>query len=104
MIEGEVQEARITKIGVISLANTFGIINVFVGLIFGFFLWLSFSLLSSVISSASPLSVSSIVGPFPLLVILPLLYGIFGWITGLIGGLFYNLSSKVTKGIKLYSS
>ena len=104
MIEEEVQEAKIVKIGLLSLANTLGIINVFVGFIFGLFLWLWVSLLPSLISSVSSLSISSVVGPFPLLVIFPLLYGILGWITGLIGGLFYNLASKITKGIKLYSS
>lgn len=104
MVEGEVQEARVAKVGVLSLANTLGIINVFGGFVFGLISWGSSSLISSVISSVSPLPVSLNINLIYLLVFFPLLYGILGWITGLIGGLFYNLTSKITKGIKLYSS
>jgi len=37
------------------------------------------------------------------MIILPVICGIFGWVGGIIVGVFYNLGAKITKGIVLYS-
>ncbi len=103
MIQKELSETRIVKVGVLSLANTFAIINLFVGFLFGiFFMFLSL-IVSSLLGPYSSLIPSLNLGPLSLIVF-SLGYGIMGFISGLLGGLFYNLASKISKGIKLYSN
>ena len=91
----EMEEARIRKIGVLSLANLMGIINFFLGLIIGIIFTLtSFLFSSSILGISTSLSI----------IILPIGYGIVGFITGAIAGFLYNIAAKITKGIKLYSN
>ncbi len=103
MTQEEIQETRIVKVGVLSLANAFAIINFFIGFLFGLF----FIFLSSIVSSSATPGISSFsflnLGFLPL-IIFPLGYGVMGFISGLLGALFYNLAAKITKGIKLYSN
>ncbi len=109
MDASDLQETRIVKVGVLSVANTLGIINVFMGFIFGLFLWLVMMAVSSLVSSVISPGVGtgnsfSGLGAFFYLIIFPLLFGALGWISGLISAWFYNMSSKISKGIKLYSN
>lgn len=110
MSEEGVSEARITRVGALSLANTLGVLYVFSGFIVGLFLFLFTLVVGAFTSSLSTaLSLTGFsrfvsLGAFTYLVGFPLVYGVLGWITGLIGGLFYNLASLITKGIKLYSN
>ena len=95
-VQSSVEEARIKKIGVLSLANTLGIINAFFGLIFG--------LVLTIIDLISPLQFMDLGFPvYTSIILLPIGLGIIGFLCGLIVALFYNLSAKMIKGIKLYS-
>ena len=104
--KNEITEARIRKIGVLSLANLFGFVNAILGLLFGIF----FALFSSVIQTTLMGTGVTSLGMFSLgnfvwysIIIFPIAYGILGWISGIIAAVLYNIAAKVTKGIKLYS-
>ena len=97
-MEEGLEEATIRKVGVLSVANISGLINFFIGLIMGiFFVIMSFFLpaYSAILGFGLPVYLSFI--------ILPIAYGILGFIGGAIGAFFYNISAKIAKGIKLYS-
>jgi len=102
----EMQEARIRKVEVLSVANISGVISAILGLLFGLFFALFASLLSSVFSASEqgPVSLLSF-GSFGYLsiIIFPIIYGILGFISGAVGAFLYNIAAKITKGIKLYS-
>lgn len=93
------EEARIRKVGVLSIANISAMVNVFVGLLLGIFV--------TVVSlfSAASAGVLGFLGipTFLSIIIFPIVYGIFGFIGGAIGAIFYNFAAKITKGVKLYS-
>jgi len=97
MIGAQIQEARIRKIGVLSVANIFGIINAIIGLLIGI-IFVLFASLFPVEVSLFGLSF----GYFSIITF-PIIYGILGFIGGAIGAFLYNLAAKITKGIKLYS-
>ena len=92
------EEARIRKVGILSVANLSGIVNFFIGLIIG----VIFTLIS-LLSTISPTVLGLGLPIYLLIIILPIGYGIIGFIGGAIGAFFYNIAAKITKGIKLYS-
>ncbi len=93
------EEAVVRKIGVISLANMFGLMYALMGLLLGiFFLIISFTSLSTLFNSLGLGSYG-----FLSIIIFPIGYGIAGWLSGAMFGLFYNWSAKLGKGVKLYS-
>lgn len=94
---GQLQEARIKKVGVLSVANLCGMVNVIVGFIFGIFFAVSSSMLSTVLGA------TGFNFGYLSIIIFPIVYGVLGFIGGAIGAFVYNISAKVTKGIKLYS-
>jgi len=100
---GEV--ATVRKIGALSLATTSAMGGVFVGLIFGIFTTILYLVVGSALS-ASGVSMSgafgSFTGPFAI-ILFPIVFGLSGFVSGLVGGWMYNLSAKITGGIKLYS-
>ena len=93
------EEARIRKRGVLSFANISAMINIFVGFILGIVV----SLLSLVSPAYSGTLNSFGIPIFFSIAIFPIIYGILGFIGGAVGAVFYNLSAKITKGVKLYS-
>jgi len=100
---GEV--ATVRKVGALSLATTSAMGGVFVGLVFGIFVTILYLIVGSALSAAgmaSTSSYSSFMGPFAIIVF-PISFGLSGFFSGLIGGWIYNLSAKITGGIKLYS-
>lgn len=101
MISSELQEARIRKVGVLSVANVSGIIGVFIGFLTG----LIFVIFSLLMSSILPVDFSffSFDFGYSSIIIFPIFYGVFGFIGGAISAFIYNLAAKITKGIKLYS-
>ncbi|MEK6882553.1 MAG: hypothetical protein AABY22_23230 [Nanoarchaeota archaeon] len=107
MDQSELEEVRIKKIGVLSLANTLALVSLFIslviGIIFSILALVGVSLLSSL--SATGVSQSSSTGQIILisLIFLPVSATILGFIQGLLIGWFYNLSSKISRGIKLYA-
>ena len=95
------EKVRIKRVGIISLANLSAIINLFFGLILGILVTLS-SLLIPKATSVSVTSAGLTIGPLAI-IIFPVISGIFGWISGFIGGVVYNLASRITKGDILYA-
>ena len=95
-----VEEARIKKVGVLSVANISGVINAIIGFIFG----LIFVFLSSPPTLAIPFESFGLRSfGYLSIIIFPIIYGIVGFIGGAIGAFFYNIAAKITDGIKLYS-
>ena len=100
----QLQEAKVAKLGVMSVANTLGLVNVMVGLLLGIIMWLISIPFASVLNSTQALGFYGFTGPLSFLVFFPIVNGILGWIVGAIVSLFYNLASKLTKGVRLYSN
>ena len=92
---------RIKKIGVVSLANVYAMVNVIIGLLIG----LIFTILSFVGTSVEGTETGTLAIVFGMFAILifPIALGIMGWISGALTAILYNLGSKITNGIKLYS-
>ena len=99
-LDVQLESVSIKKIGVLSLANLFAVLNLFFGLIIGISITLFLLLFPGQLTFEG--SFSFIVGPFSML-IFPIVFGIMGWFSGIVGGLFYNLTAKITNGIVLYS-
>ena len=90
---------RIEKINALSLGKTLGIFCAFAGLIIGIGTTI-FLLTGSVINLAG----SNIQGPmFGVwsIIILPIVYGILGFISGMLIALIYNLISMKTGGLEI---
>ncbi len=105
-MEEGLQRVRIKKIGVLSLATTFGLLGVVIGLIFGLIFLLVPSIGSGIqisgISTSTLSLINAITGYWAILV-LPISYGIIMFVQGAIIALLYNLVAKVSKGVALYS-
>lgn len=91
----ELEEARIKKVGVLSVANLSAIVNLFIGILAGLAVF-AFSFAAPLPGIPSNLS-------YLLIIIFPIAYGIVGFIAGAIGAFFYNIAAKITKGVVLYS-
>ena len=91
----EMEEVRIRKVGVLSVANISGVIYAIIGFLMG----LVVVILGSDI--LVPLGLGTL--SYLSIIILPIIYGIIGFVGGAIIALLYNLAAKITKGIKLYS-
>lgn len=103
----EVEVVSIKKLGVISFANTFAVINIFIGLIFGIFFAVLNLLVSSLFGSLqannSVVFSFGLIGILIFIIVTPVSFGIAGWINGALMALFYNFASKFTNGIQLYA-
>ncbi len=92
---GEMEEAVVRKVGVLSVANIVGLVNVFIGLILG--------IIVTILAFLRPFLIGyGLLGKLAV-IIFPISYGVVGWILGAIAGVFYNLAAKLAQGIKLYS-
>ena len=86
---------KIKKIGVLSLAKIFGLLYALIGLILGaLFAVLSLFGFSGADGTGLFFGAVSII-------ILPILYGIMGFIGGLITAFFYNLIAKWIGGLEV---
>lgn len=90
---------EIKKIDTLSTGKVFGILYAFIGLIFGLFITF-FSLIGLAISPDSSGLIAILFGVGAIL-LLPLFYGVLGFITGLISALLYNIVVKFVGGIKI---
>lgn len=89
--------AVVRKIGVMSLAKLQAVLMAVVGLIMGIF----YALLSLIIGTQlGDVGVGAGLG-FLGIIVLPVLYAIFGFIGGAIGALLYNLVAKWVGGVDL---
>lgn len=90
------------RIGVLSLAKIWGAMYCALGLIFGAIIAI-FAVMGSAIAPASastPRFVTALFG-VGAVVFLPLLYGFFGFIIGLLGAAIYNGLAALIGGIEL---
>ena len=95
----ELQEVAIKRIGVLSASTAVALIGIFVGIIFGIItiaVFLIFPKIFTYLGSYSTLGYFS-------LIIFPIAFGMLGFLSGMIIILFYNLTARVSGGIKLYS-
>jgi hypothetical protein len=98
----ELEEVRIKKIGVLSFANILGIVGIFTGLVLGILTITIVPFLPGIPYIGSYIASYSSFGYFSIIAF-PIFQGIFGFISGLFLGLFYNLAAKMAHGIKIYS-
>jgi len=99
-VESPLQEVRIKKLGILSVATTFSLIGLVVGLLSSLILMPLYSLLSPLLID---LGLPGIFSNFWIVFLLIPLFGISCFILGAVFGLFYNLAAFITKGIKLFS-
>jgi len=93
---------KITKIDVLSAAKIQAVLMAAFGLVMGIFMTIVGALISSVASAAGAeeMAIGGIFG-FMGLIIIPLMYGIIGFITGAITAFLYNLAAKWVGGLKI---
>ena len=94
----ELEEVVVKNLGVLSLGNILSIIGIFTGLIFGAITIIIFSVYPNIpyVERYASWMYFSIVA-------FPIIFGIIGFVSGIILALFYNLAAKVAKGVHLYS-
>ena len=90
---------KIKKIGVLSLGKVLGILYALMGFLIGAIMTL-FSLVSSTASS-SILGIFGVLFGIGAIILLPIFYGIAGFIGGLIAALLYNLVASWVGGIEV---
>ena len=86
--------AVLKKIGVMSMAKLYGVIFAVMGLIAGIFMGLFGALLAAFGSAAGGLGLAAII-------VLPIIYGIMGFVSGAIGAFLYNLFAGWVGGIEV---
>jgi hypothetical protein len=85
------------RIGILSLAKLEAILMAIFGLIMGLF----YAIFSSLLNSAEFTTETVIDFGWWGVLIFPIFYGIMGFVTGIVGALFYNLVAKWVGGVKL---
>ena len=91
----------IKKINVLSLAKIYGLLCVITGLVIAIFVVWAMSrtpLLPSIDGSLVGPSVGSLILTF---ILIPIGYGLLGFIMGAVGALLYNLCAKYVGGIQI---
>lgn len=99
MADSEVETAKVTRVGVFSLAGTFALVSLFSSIIFSVVIAIILPGVLNAFHFQLPFNLS-----FSYFVLYVLGSAIVTFISFLVLGLFYNLSALATKGIKLYSS
>jgi cell division protein FtsX len=96
----EPEFVRIKKVGVLSVAATFSIIGIVIGLLSSIISIPFYSFLSPLLID---LGLPGIFSNFWIVFLLIPLFGISCFVLGVIFSLFYNLTALITKGVKLFS-
>ena len=97
---------RLKRMGVMTVALTFGVMYAVFGLIFGAFFAL-FSVVGGGLASLAGGEDGSGAGAMGLffgagaVVVLPIFYGVLGFLGGALMGALYNLVAKLTGGVEL---
>ncbi len=89
----------IKKIGVLSLAKIFGILYVLLGLIVGAFMSL-FALIGFATSNPKAGIFGALFG-IGAIILLPIFYGVLGFVSGIISAALYNLIVKWVGGLEI---
>lgn len=96
----------ITKVGVMSLGKLMGLMYAAIGALFGL-LYALFAILGGGAMLAMGGGDSGIGGGMMMgmglaaVIILPIFYGILGFIAGLLSALFFNIAAKYTGGLEI---
>jgi hypothetical protein len=85
------------RIGPLSAAKISGVMNIVFGLIVGFF----FTVASVLMSSSPDAPPAGMLFGVGAVVVLPVLYGVLGFVSGLVGALLYNVFAGVVGGLEL---
>ena len=100
-------EMTIRRFNVFSVAKIQGFLTFVIGLLIGVIYGFAFMIFGAAISSLAPQGDSQAMGGVGAIVIglvimitVPILYGILGFIGGAIGALVYNLAAGVVGGVK----
>ncbi len=88
----------IKRIDILSAAKIFGIISAAFGLLAGIFIFLFGGVLGSLLGDAGGVG---FVGGFMAVIILPVMYGIFGFVGGALQAFIYNLAAGFIGGIRI---
>lgn len=91
---------ELRKLGVLSVAKINAVLSAFMGFIIGIF----YAVLGAVMDAAgAPLvqGISPILVSFGLVLVMPIIYGILGFISGLILAALYNLFASLFGGIEM---
>ena len=90
----------VKRIGPLSFAKVSGMIYGFMGLIFGAFISL-FSLVGGALAPGKDAGMAGMIFGAAAIVVLPLFYGILGFVFSLIGAALYNLIAGWVGGVEL---
>ncbi|HLO01400.1 MAG TPA: hypothetical protein VK208_23270 [Pyrinomonadaceae bacterium] len=100
-------EMTIRRFSVFSVAKIQGLLAFVIGLLIGVIYGLFFMLFGAFMSSLAPRSdsqaiggVGSVVGGLIIMIAVPVLYAIIGFIGGAIGALVYNLAAGIVGGVR----
>ncbi len=93
---------KLKKIGVMKLALFMGLYGVFVGLITGIIFSLFSSMVSSVATAEASLGVDLLSFGWLNIIFMPLFYGIFSFLMGIVFGLIANVLLKIIKGMDFH--
>ncbi len=91
------------RIGVLSLAQNMGVLYAAIGLIVGFFVSIA-AVIGSMIGSSLEGTTEPLVGLFlgvGSIIFFPILYGVMGFIGGIITAAIYNFVVRFTGGLEL---
>lgn len=98
----------IKNVGVLSVAKVQGLVMAGIGLIFGSIYGLIFILFGAAMMAANGSGRGGVIGAggsvlagLIFMVVIPIFYGILGFVIGAITGLVYNIASKYVGGIEL---
>jgi len=98
----------IKNVGVLSVAKVQGLVMAGIGLIFGIIYGLIFILFGAAMMAANGSGRGGVIGAggsvlagLIFMVVIPIFYGILGFVIGAITGLVYNVASKYVGGIEL---
>ena len=90
----------IKSVGVVSVGKMYGAMMASIGLIAGLFIALA-SMVGAGMSSNDDLGMFGPMLGVGAVIALPILYGCFGFIGGLIGGALYNLFAAMVGGVEI---
>jgi len=101
-------EMTIRRFGVISVAKMYGFIMFIFGLIFGVIYGLFIILFGAAMTAATGREginsaaggISAVVFGLVMMILMPITYGVIGFIMGAIGALVYNALSGIVGGVK----
>src|SRR5437660_2669663 len=101
-------EMTIRRVGVLSLAKIQGLLMLVIGLIIGVIYGLIFMIFGAALASLMPKDESQAIGAggtvligLIMMIAIPIIYGLLGFIGGAIGGLIYNALAGIVGRIKL---